>query len=195
MIPLAFPDRTSEFVSLLATHDRGVYKYILTLMADPISTQEVYQETSLTLWRKFDEFRPDSNFLAWACRVAYFEVLKFRKRARRDRHRFSDDLMHILAEELSASEEILQARRVALPGCMERLPPNDRELVEQRYAGQETILELARRTGRPANTLYKALERIRGALMKCIEETVAGSGTKTETKPRPVVVPENKREL
>jgi RNA polymerase sigma-70 factor, ECF subfamily len=188
---VAFPDRTSEFVSLLARHDRGIYKYILTLMADSIATQEVYQETSLTLWQKFDDFRPGSNFLAWACRVAYFEVLRYRKRVRRERLRFGDNLMHILAEELSASEEILQARRGALPGCMERLPPNDRELVEQRYAGQETILQIAERTGRPVNTLYKALERIRHALMECIEESVANS----DTRPRPAAAPTKQQPL
>jgi RNA polymerase sigma-70 factor, ECF subfamily len=189
MLDMPFPDRTSEFVSLLATHDRGVYKYILTLLADPLATQEVYQETSLTLWQKFDDFRPGSNFLAWACRVAYFEVLKSRKRARRDRLRFGDDLLHTLAEELSAGEEVLQARRGALPDCMERLSPGDRELVEQRYAGQETILEIAERTGRSVNTLYKALERIRRVLMKCIEERVTSVDPALERKPRPPVAP------
>jgi RNA polymerase sigma-70 factor, ECF subfamily len=187
---LPFRDRTSEFVALLATHDRGVYKYILTLLADPLATQEVYQETSLTLWQKFDDFRPGSNFLAWACRVAYFEVLRYRKRTRRERLRFSDDLMNILSGELSASEEILQARRGALPGCMERLPPSDRELVEQRYAGPETILQIAERTGRQVNTLYKALERIRRALMECIEESVSNGNV----KPRRPAGPEKGRE-
>ncbi len=166
------PDRTTEFVSLFSTADRGIYKYILTLLVDPDTTQEVFQETSITLWRKFDEFRPGSNFLAWACRVAYFEVLKFRQNTRRDRLRFNDELLRILAEERSAGEELLRARRQALPGCIERLPPNDRELVHLRYDSEETIQELSRRTGRSANTLYKALERIRRTLMKCIEETI-----------------------
>jgi len=50
----------------------------------------------------------------------------------------------------------------------------DRELIELRYAGEETILEIAsERVGSP-NTLYKALERIRRTLMKCIEETITG---------------------
>jgi RNA polymerase sigma-70 factor, ECF subfamily len=166
-------DRTTEFVALFAAHDRGIYKYILTLLTNPNDTQEVFQETSVTLWQKFGEYRPGSNFFAWACRVAYFEVLRFRQDHRRDRLRFNDDVLQLLAEERPAGEGLLQNRRLALPDCMEKLPTSDRELIEQRYASEETILEIARRTGRPANTLYKALERIRRTLMKCIEDAVS----------------------
>ena len=166
------PDRTSEFVALFAAHDRGIYKYVLTLLANPNDTQEVFQETSVTLWQKFDEYRPGSNFFAWACRVAYFEVLRFRQTHRRDRLRFGDDLLDTLAAERSAGEGLLQARRSALPDCMKKLPAGDRELIELRYAGEETVLEIAQRTGRQSNTLYKALERIRRTLMKCIEDAV-----------------------
>jgi RNA polymerase sigma-70 factor (ECF subfamily) len=169
---LADSDRTSEFVELFATHDRGIYKYLLTLLVDPNTTQEVFQETSVTLWRKFDEFQPGTSFLAWACRVAYFETLKFRQTVRRDRLCFNDDLLNTLAEERTKVDDVLQLHRAALPDCMKKLPPKDRELIEQRYASEETILAIARRTGRPANTLYKALERIRRTLLKCIEEVM-----------------------
>ncbi len=168
-------DRTSEFVALFAAHDRGIYKYLLTLLAHSQDTQEVFQETSVTLWQKFEEYQPGSNFFAWACRVAYFEVLKYRQTHRRDRLRFNDDLLGTLAEERSAAEGLFHVHRSLLPGCMEKLPPKDRELVEFRYAGEETVLEIAQRTGRQANTLYKALERIRHTLLKCIEENMAES--------------------
>ena len=61
-MPVAGSDRTSEFVALFAAHDRGIYKHILTLLVDPATTQEVFQETSVTLWQKFDEFQPGSSF-------------------------------------------------------------------------------------------------------------------------------------
>jgi RNA polymerase sigma-70 factor (ECF subfamily) len=163
-------DRTSEFMALFSAHDRGIYKYILTLMPHPNDTQEVFQETSVTLWQKFEEYEPGSNFYAWACRVAYFEVLRFRQSHRRDRLRFSDALVDTLVQERSTSEELLQRRRSAVPGCMKKLPDADRELVEFRYGSEETVLQIAHRTGRQSNTLYKALERIRRTLMKCIEE-------------------------
>jgi RNA polymerase sigma-70 factor (ECF subfamily) len=173
---VAKPDRTSEFLALFTAHDRGLRKYILTLLGDSESTQEVFQETSATLWQKFDEFEPGSNFFAWACRIAYFEVLEFRRRRRRHRLTFNEGLLATLSSDLVEREGVLQARRMALPDCMERLPVVDRELVEQRYAGGETILEIAERTGRSVHALYKALGRIRRTLMKCIEDSVAETG-------------------
>ena len=101
-------DRTSEFVALFAAHDRGVYKYILMLLADPHATQEVFQETSVTLWQKFEEFEPGSNFFAWACRVAYFEVMKYRQTCRRDRLRFGEDMLRTLADDWPAAERLLR---------------------------------------------------------------------------------------
>jgi RNA polymerase sigma-70 factor (ECF subfamily) len=169
------PNRTDEFVALFAANDRGIYKYILTLAANAADTQEIFQETSLALWRKFDEYQPGGNFFAWACRVAWFEVLKYRQSTRRRRLSFNDELLGTLAEERSAGEQLLQARRQALPDCMDKLPAADRELIAERYAGDETIRDLAERTGRSVHTLYKTLERIRRALMECIEEATGGN--------------------
>ena len=149
--PVPNSDRTSEFLTLFTAHDRGLRKYILTLLGDADSAQEVFQETSATLWQKFGEFQPGSNFFAWACRIAYFEVLEFRRRRRRQRLTFNEGLLETLSRDLTEREGVLQARRVALPDCMERLPVVDRELIEQRYAGGETILEIAQRTGRPVH--------------------------------------------
>lgn len=172
-------NRTDEFVALFAAHDRGIYKYILTLTANAADTQEIFQETSLSLWRKFDQYRSGSNFFAWAVRVAYFEVLKHRQTARRRRLSFNDELLETLAEERSAGERQLQSRRLALPDCMDKLPSADRELISERYASEETIRDLAARTGRSVHTLYKALERIRRALMECIEEATAENQQET----------------
>lgn len=171
-MPMPRVDCTVEFVSLFAKHDRGIYKYILTLMVDPDTAQEVFQEASVTLWQKFGEFQPGSNFFAWACRVAYFEVLKYRQTHRRDRLQFNDDLLETIAEERSASEGLLQARRRALAACLGKLSPRDRTLIEHRYAGSSTVLEIAQQTGRPVNTLYKGLERIRRTLMHCIDKAL-----------------------
>ena len=142
-----------------------------------------YSRRFATLWQKFGEFEPGSNFFAWACRIAYFEVLEFRRRRRRQRLTFNEGLSTTLSRDLSEREGVLQFRRTALPDCMERLPAADRELIQQRYARGETILAIAQRTGRPAHTLYKALGRIRRTLMKCIDETVAETAKPPKSHP------------
>jgi RNA polymerase sigma-70 factor (ECF subfamily) len=166
-------DPTSGFVSLFALHNWGIYKYIRTLVPDSDSAQEIFQETSVLLWQKYDEFEPGSNFFAWACRIAYFAVLSNRRDRGRDRLQFDDLLLETIAEERVEMESSLQAQQRALPDCMRRLPPKDYELIERHYGGATSVREIARQSGRSVNTLYKALERIRRTLMLCIEKKMS----------------------
>ena len=142
----------------------------------------MFQETSATLWQKFDEFQPGSNFFAWACRIAYFEVLEFRRRRRRQRLTFNEGLLETLSRDLSERQGICKPAawrcRIAWNGSRSWIE----ELVEQRYAGGETILEIAQRTGRPVHALYKAFGRIRRALMKCIDDTVGDTGERPRNR-------------
>ena len=53
------------------------------LVPNVFDADEVFQDTSITLWKKFDQYRPDLDFRAWACRIAYYKVLKLRDRQTR----------------------------------------------------------------------------------------------------------------
>src|SRR4029079_16308299 len=72
-----------EFARLFSRHARRIYAFIVTLVFTHHDAEEVFQNTSVVLWNKFNEFRPDSNFFAWASRIAYFEVLNLMKLKRR----------------------------------------------------------------------------------------------------------------
>ena len=57
----------------------------------------------------------------------------------------------------------MEARRLALLACLGKLRKADRELIEERYASGENGLSVARKLGRPANSVYQSLGRIRRA--------------------------------
>jgi RNA polymerase sigma-70 factor (ECF subfamily) len=101
------------------------------------------------------------------------EVLKHRDRQRRDAVRLSDRLVEIIAREAQEHAEPLEARRRALLACLGRLSDGDRELIRRRYAPGENGKSLARRLGRPANSVYQSLSRIRRALHECIQRRLA----------------------
>ena len=63
MTPIADSDRDRRFTEQLECHHRRLYGYIFTLLRNHQDAQDVFQQTSLVLWEKFDEFRPDTNFL------------------------------------------------------------------------------------------------------------------------------------
>ncbi len=166
--------QTAEFVKLLTGYQRHLYLYIVTLLPNTTDAEEVLQETNTTIWSKADEFVLGTNFAAWAKKIAYYEVLAFRKHAARDRLRFSNELIDTMAAEQHVDEEWLTQRRLALGVCMKKLNPDDRELITQRYVANITVRELAEQLGRPLKSIYRSLERIRMALLKCINRVIAG---------------------
>ena len=73
-----------EFVRLFMSSQRKIYWYIYTLLHDHHDTEEVFQETALVLWQKFASFQPGTSFVSWACRIAFYNVLRYRDNHRRD---------------------------------------------------------------------------------------------------------------
>lgn len=162
-----------EFVQLFTRYQRRLYLYILAQVPSPLDAEEILQETNIVIWRKCDQFRPGSNFLAWACQIANYEVLKHREKRRRDRHYFSDAFVAQVADEALAGAEELERRRQALIDCLRKLRPKDRDLIQRRYAPGETGKSVAKFLGRPVNSVYQSLGRIRRALLECIQRRLA----------------------
>ena len=160
-----------EFVRLFTHHEPQLRAFVRSLLPAWDDVDEVMQETSLVLWRKWDDFDPSTDFMKWGCVVARFEVLKYRRRKARDRHVFDADIIELLADEGAEEVESLSAQRKALDRCLQQLPDNQRRLVMAAYAPGRTIKETAAHIGKSATALYKTLNRVRAVLLECVERT------------------------
>lgn len=166
----------TEFIQLFTRYQRKLYLYILAQIPNPVDAEEILQETNLVIWRKCDEFRPGSNFLAWSSRIARYEILKHLERRRRDRIQFSPEFIEQIAEEALADSGELEHRRQALALCLGKLRPQDRELIQLRYTPGENGLSIARSLKRPVNSVYQSLARIRRTLLECVTRRLAAEG-------------------
>jgi len=162
-----------SFVQIFVRHEPALRSFVRPMVPTVEDMQEVIQQTCLVLWRKVGEFEQGTNFLSWACTIARFEVLKYRRTRARDPHLFSDELLVLLADEGAAESDLRERERRALDHCIERLQPRQRELIRRCYAGGTTIKEAAKNLGRSATGLYKALNRIRLLLLECIQRRLA----------------------
>jgi RNA polymerase sigma-70 factor (ECF subfamily) len=163
-----------QFARLLVRHDRALLRYIMTLIPRRDDAEEVLQRTATVLWEKFAEYDQEREFLPWALRVAYFEVLNFRKQIARDRLVFREDVMEALAETRQSLAGQLEAQRAALAHCLSQLAPEDQTLLRRRYADSETIAALACERGKTAKALYRRLDRLREAIARCAEQRLRG---------------------
>lgn len=163
------PLSQAEFVQQFTKHQRRLYLFILSQVPQPAEAEEILQEANVIIWSKARQFHAGTNFFAWICQIAHFEVLKHRSRYKRSRLMFSDDFLQQVAEEVVEQSDEDEARRLALKGCLERLRPRDRELIQARYAPGENGKNVAEQLGRPANSVYQSLGRIRRTLLECIQ--------------------------
>ncbi len=161
-------DRQEQFVQELVQTQPRLRMFIRALVRDASQVDDVLQETNLVLWRKAEEFTPGTNFGAWACRAAYFQVLSYHKRRGQSRLLFDEDLLKHLADVAQHQTDDLEQRRAALQMCLKRLTDQQRELLDCRYNHAQSIAEIALQWDRPEGSTRQALYRIRLALMDCI---------------------------
>lgn len=174
---VAQPDITDnfedEFVRTLISSQTRIYAYIVSLVPNRADADEVFQECCIVLWSKRNEFTPGTSFMSWACQIALNKVFSLRKSRARDRLVFDPEFLHAISEERLVSEQRLQDRSAALKHCIDKLKPRDRELIDGWYRYRGTTKNMAEQLGRPIDTVYKALKRIRGVLFSCVSRSLA----------------------
>ncbi|QDT94988.1 sigma-70 family RNA polymerase sigma factor [Gimesia aquarii] len=172
-----FPDTDSEngreFIALFTKSQRRLYLYILSMVPHPIEAEEILQNANLIIWKKAQQFEVGTNFFAWACQIAHYEILKFRKKRSRDKHQFSDEFVSQVAEAVKENQDVFELRRNALMFCLDKLRQKDRELIQKRYQGSNQGMDLADELGRPVNSVYQSLGRVRRTLFECINRYIA----------------------
>ena len=176
-IAIRTSDQKAEFAALLARHQSQLFGYIYSLVRDLDDADDLFQQTSLILWDKFDLFDPSRSFVGWACGVARYEVLNFLRTRSRNRLYFSDELNLALIEaQETLDEERLEERRDALAGCMNKLRERDKDLLEACYSRSAGVRDVALTRGRSAQSVHNSLRRIRRALFECVRRSMAHGG-------------------
>ncbi|MBI1368510.1 MAG: sigma-70 family RNA polymerase sigma factor [Planctomycetes bacterium] len=172
------PGATSEdyeaFVELLMAHQRRILGFIRSQVRSLDDAEDLMQQTSIVLWRKFDEFDRASDFAAWAFRIARYEVLNHWSKEDVQRRVFSQRTLDQLADMAEAMRPEFDARQSALQECMKHLDGSNRELLEMRYSQSLSPKSIAERIGQSVWAVYRSLQRVHTSLMTCIERRVAG---------------------
>ena len=165
-----------RLMTLMTQHQRRIFAYIYTLVPDRYDAEDLLQETSLVICEKFDAFKEGTDFVAWACQIAYWRVRYARQKFARSKVVFQQELVDALAQTAAVMPEELDQRHEALAHCLQKLPARDRELVLTRYEPGSGVPEAAKRSGRSLEAAYKALARIRKLLLDCVTHQLESEG-------------------
>ncbi|WP_146406663.1 sigma-70 family RNA polymerase sigma factor [Allorhodopirellula heiligendammensis] len=168
--------RYERFLDLFTADRDGIYGYIFSLLPNHADAEDVFQKCCIVLWRKLDLYVEGSSFLGWACTVAHYEVLNFRRTVKHDRLCFSQELI----EQLSHQQQVLQGgkspRSEALRSCLQKLTTMDRELLDTLYGPDQSLAEHAKATGKALQSLYNRAGMLRRKLGQCVQQSLQLSG-------------------
>jgi RNA polymerase sigma-70 factor (ECF subfamily) len=167
-------DLHTRFLRLHMAQQRSIYGYLLAAVRDPSAADDLLQEVTLVLWKKFGEFREGSPYLPWAFGIARREVaLYFREKGRGERC-VPLEILDRVAPALEREEPRLERERGALADCVRGLPEPLRELLRLRYEEGTPLRALAQRLGQTLAGLNMRIVRLRRALLDCTRKRLAG---------------------
>ncbi len=172
------PEPDNEiFLGLITANYDHLRRYIYTLLPSEEDSKDVLQEVCISISRKFADYDRSRPFLPWACRFAYFKVLKFQEQQRPRRMlRLPTEVLELLAVAREEEEPALAERLVALDKCLEKLSTSDRRLIQSKYVDRASTEQIAAAFSQSRRTLFRNLERVRRLLFECISRSVVIEG-------------------
>ena len=170
------PSSPENLVLLLSQHQESIFRYIYCLVPVEADARDIQQETSLALYRKWEQFDTSRPFLPWAFTFAFIQVQKHRAKSARSPLTFDPDVIDLLAREREHVEDHLDRRLRLLDGCLQKLPAPEKELVISRYARRESAETLMDRLHLSRRTLFRRLELLRQRLHDCVTRQLESEG-------------------
>ncbi len=162
-----------SFISLLTAHQHRVYTYIMSRVPRKSDADDIMQETTLTMWRKFDNFEEGTDFIAWGFSIARYCIMSFRKKQKSLCLYLSDEAIQAIDSDAKENSRDNDARVNALKGCMKKLNPSSQQLLFMRYDQEIPTKTIAVRIGKSAPYVYKALAKIHEFLLRCVRRNLA----------------------
>ncbi len=169
--------RYEVYIQRFTHNEPALRRFVGSLLPTWTDVDEVVQQTAIVCWRKFEQYDPETNFMKWACVIARFEALAYRRKMARDRLVFREDVLELMAHEAAEEIDTRRAEHEALESCLRDMPEKQRQFLILSYTPGVKITELAQEAGSTAAAFYMRLKRLRSQLTKCIETRtlIAGS--------------------
>jgi len=171
---MAHEGRLDEFVRLFTSHEVRLRAFAMSLIVNYADAEDVLQQANLTLWKKFDQFAPGSDFMAWAGRVVYLEVQRHRRTQAKTKLQFGDAFLDAVASAAASGELMseLADRERLLSDCIAKLQPEHRAMLRARYDEGISVERMADLFNRSGQAVHSVLSRIRRALFDCVSRSL-----------------------
>lgn len=163
---------TESFLKVLVPNQKRIFSYIATLIANYADAEDIMQEVVELLWKKYAEYTPNTDFVAWAVAIARYKVYEYYKDVKRNQRKLSNETVRILEKESNTTADEYNSHLEAVKKCIQKLDIKDYKLIQLRYELNENVKHIASRFGRSVQSVYKSLTRVHNILMRCVNRQI-----------------------
>jgi RNA polymerase sigma-70 factor (ECF subfamily) len=152
-----------------------VSSFIGAMVRDFADRDDVLQETAVAVLESADRYDPDRPFIAWALGIARNQIRMYLRRNNQERLVFDESVLQLLEDSFATVSAHEVHRLRFLRDCLQRLDPREQLLFQLRYAEDLKPAAIGEQLGLAANTVSKALQRLRDQLRTCIDRATAAA--------------------
>jgi RNA polymerase sigma-70 factor, ECF subfamily len=144
--------------------------YIRALVGDADLTEDIFQEVSVVVLQKLDDFTAGRDLQAWCRGIARNVILREREKSRRLRTFEGDRILELVDAAFAeqGGPDPIEGRHSQLRACIRSLAAPSRDLLELRYQAGLSLRDVAHRMGRTEAAVQVALSRLRKWLVDCV---------------------------
>src|SRR5438477_6569208 len=149
---IASGDRLAMQV-LFARHHVRVYRFVLRLVRDETTAEDLISEVFLDVWRQAGRFEGRSAVSTWLLAIARFKALSMLRR-RPDQE--LDEETAAAIEDPSDTPEVALEKKdksAVIRKCLGGLSAEHREIIDLVYYHEKSVEEVAQIVGIPENTV------------------------------------------
>ncbi len=172
----------TQFMQLFVQHEPVLRLVARSMLTDWMAVDDVLQEAGVTMWEKIGQLENADGFLPWARVIVRLKCHSAINASCRRRLVLSEEAVKLLAVEIdSVDRERYETNLNALRGCLQKLSPQQRDLVLAPYRDGIEVQDIAASVGKSANALYKQLGRLRGHLSECVANSLKADSSALRT--------------
>ena len=129
--------------TLYARHRVALYRWLLRLVGDETSAEDLLSDVFLDVWRKAASFQGRSSVSTWLLAIARHKALSARRR--RADGELDNALAPMVVDPADNPELVLQkkSRENLLRHCLAQLSPQHSEVIDLAYYHGKSIKEIA----------------------------------------------------
>jgi len=155
---------------LFARHHVRVYRFVLRLVRNEATAEDLISEVFLDVWRQAGKFEGRSAVTTWMLSIARFKALSALRR------RADDELDEEMAEKIedqADDPETALAKKdkgAVLRECLTKLSAEHREVIDLVYYHEKSVEEVAEIVGIPAATVKTRMFYARKKISELLKE-------------------------